>query len=223
MLQLQAQTSLFDSLLSTHVDEYGNTNYNTLKKDETKLDSYLAYLAKTSPKKNWSSNRTKAFWINVYNAYTLKLILENYPLKSIRSIKYKGKDAWNIEFVNVGGKKYTLNTVEHEILRKEFNDPRIHVGVNCASVSCPQLGDFAFTEANVDRKLEALMKSFINDTNRNKISKKKVQLSKLFDWFQGDFTKKGSLIEYLNRYSNIKIDKKAKVGFLEYNWSLNGI
>ncbi|WP_299119949.1 DUF547 domain-containing protein [uncultured Tenacibaculum sp.] len=217
-----SQTSTFDALLKKHVNTKGNVNYKAFKKDEAKLQIYLDYLAKTSPKKSWSAAKTKAFWVNAYNAYTIKLILDNYPLKSILKIKKKGKDAWSIPFAKVGGKSYTLNHIEHEILRKDYNDPKIHVGVNCASGSCPQLGNFAFTEANYEAKTKDLMKKFINDTNRNKISKNKVELSKIFEWFKGDFTKKGSLIDFLNKYSNTKIDPKAKVRFLEYDWSLNG-
>ncbi|MCD9585046.1 DUF547 domain-containing protein [Tenacibaculum maritimum] len=219
---IQAQTETFDTLLKTNVTNSGNVNYKGIKKEEAKLDNYLAYLAKTTPDKSWSKNKTKAFWINAYNAYTIKLIIDNYPIKSILKIKKKGKDAWNIPFAKVGGKNYTLNHIEHEILRKEFSDPRIHVGVNCASISCPKLGNFAYTESNINTKLEALMKTFINDTSRNKISENKLQLSKIFEWFKGDFTKTGSLVAYLNKYANTKIASKPKIRFLEYNWNLNG-
>lgn len=217
-----SQTSTFNSLLKKHVDINGNVNYKAFKKDEAKLDSYLDYLNKTTPTKAWSASKTKAFWVNAYNAYTIKLILNNYPLKSILKIKKKGKDAWNIPFAKVSGKTFTLNHIEHEILRKDFNDPKIHVGVNCASGSCPQLGNFAFTEANYEAKTDELIKKFINDSSRNKISKNKIKLSKIFEWFKGDFTKKGSLIDFLNKYSTTKINKKAKISFLEYDWSLNG-
>ncbi|CAL2082152.1 DUF547 domain-containing protein [Tenacibaculum sp. 190524A02b] len=221
-INTHAQTSVFDGLLKKHVDAKGNVNYKAFKSDESTLDTYLAYLAKTTPKKSWSAAKTKAFWVNAYNAYTVKLILENYPLKSILKIKKKGKDAWNIKFAKVGGKTYTLNHIEHEILRKDFNDPKIHVGVNCASGSCPQLANFAFTEANYESKTKALMKKFVNDTNRNKITAKKLQISKIFEWFKGDFTKKGSLIDFLNKYSDVEISKKAKIRYLEYDWNLNG-
>ena len=217
-----AQTSIFNDLLQKNVTEDGIVDYKSLKENEAKLDSYITYLEKTSPEKSWSENKQKAFWINAYNAYTVKLILENYPLKSIMNIKKKGKDAWNIPFAKVGNKTYTLNHIEHEILRKNFNDPRIHVGVNCASGSCPQLGNFAFTEQNYETKTNKLMKKFINDTSRNKISKKKVQISSIFDWFKGDFTENGSVIDYLNKYSDIKISSKAKISYLKYDWTLNG-
>ena len=216
------QTNTFNSLLKAHVDSKGNVNYKAFKKDEAKLESYLKYLNSTIPQKKWSAAKTKAFWVNAYNAYTVKLILDNYPLKSILKIKKKGKDAWNIPFAKVGGKTYTLNHIEHKILRKKFNDPKIHVGVNCASGSCPQLGNFAFTEANYEKKTDELMKKFINDSKRNKISEKKIQLSKIFEWFKGDFTKKGDLIDFLNKYSDTKISKEAKISFLKYDWNLNG-
>jgi hypothetical protein len=222
IISLQAQTETYNQLLQKHVDKLGAVDYKNLKTDAHKLTEYINFLKRTTPEKSWSANKIKAFWINAYNAYTLQLILENYPLKSIMKIQKNGKDAWNIPFANVGGKNYTLNYIEHEILRKDFNDPRIHVGVNCASGSCPQLGNFAFTENNIEAELERLMAIFINDATRNIITEKKIQISKIFDWFKGDFTKNGTLIDYLNNYSKIKISKKAKIRFLEYDWSLNG-
>ncbi|MFK8061381.1 MAG: DUF547 domain-containing protein [Polaribacter sp.] len=219
--QVNAQTSIFNDLLQKHVTKDGIVDYKAFKKDEAKLDTYISYLEKTSPAKSWSENKQKAFWINAYNAYTIKLILENYPLKSIMNIKQKGKTAWKIPFAKVGGKTYTLDHIEHEILRKKLFDPKIHVGVNCASGSCPKLGNMAFTEENVDTTLEKLMKEFVNDASRNKISNKKIQISSIFDWFKTDFTKNGSVIDYLNKYSDTKIKKKAKTSYLKYDWSLN--
>ena len=219
---MYSQTGDFNNLLQTHVNDKGFVDYKSLKKNEGKLDTYLAYLEKTSPEKSWSADKEKAFWINVYNAYTLKIILDNYPLKSITKISNKGKTAWKTPFVKVGGKTYTLDHVEHEILRKKFSDPRIHVGVNCASGSCPKLGNLAFTEDNVDSELERLMKEFINDSTRNKLSAKKVEISEIFNWFKGDFTANGSVIDYINKYANTPVNKKAKIKYLTYDWSLNG-
>lgn len=216
-----AQTETYDALLKKYVNEAGNVNYKGLKTEEGKLDAYLTYLANTNPSKSWSAAKVKAFWSNAYNAYTLKLILENYPLKSIMKVRKKGKDAWNIPFAKVGGKTYTLNYIEHEILRKNYKDPKIHVAVNCASGSCPQLANFAFTEANYEAETEKLMKKFINDPKRNELTEKKVKISKLFSWYKGDFTRDSKLIEFINKYSDIKINKKVKVRFLEYDWSLN--
>ena len=218
---IQAQTSIFDSLLQKNVDKTGRVDYQSLKNNETLLDNYLAYIQNNEPTKDWSSNKKKAFWINTYNAYTIKIILNNYPLKSIRDIKIDGKTAWKIPFVKVGQKRYTLDQIEHEILRKKFNDPRIHVGINCASISCPRLLNFAFTEDNIASVLDNLMKEFINDTTRNKISKNNVALSEIFNWFSKDFIKNGTIISYLNTYAAIKISEKASIKYLTYDWSLN--
>ncbi|MBT5290136.1 MAG: DUF547 domain-containing protein [Flavobacterium sp.] len=218
---MQAQTSIFDSLLQKNVDKTGRVDYQSLKNNETLLDNYLAYIQNNEPTKEWSSNKKKAFWINTYNAYTIKIILNNYPLKSIRDIKIDGETAWKIPFVKIGQKRYTLDQIEHKILRKKFNDPRIHVGINCASVSCPRLWNFAFTEDNIASSLDNLMKVFINDTTRNKISKNNVALSEIFNWFSKDFIKNGTIINYLNTYAAIKISEKASIKYLTYDWSLN--
>ena len=221
-VQAFSQTSIFNDLLQKHVSNDGFVDYKSLKNDESKLDNYLTYLDNTTPSDSWSENKQRAFWINAYNAYTLKLILKNYPLKSIMDIKEKGKTAWKIPFAKVGGETYTLDNIEHEILRKELFDPKIHVGVNCASGSCPKLGNVAFTEENIDEELTKLMKAFINDSSRNKITKKKVQISEIFNWFKEDFTKNGSVIDYLNKYSETEIKSNARISYLNYNWSLNG-
>ncbi|MDB2555193.1 DUF547 domain-containing protein [Flavobacteriaceae bacterium] len=218
---IQAQTSIFDSLLQKNVDKTGKVDYQSLKNNETLLDNYLAYIQNNEPTKDWSSNKKKAFWINTYNAYTIKIILNNYPLKSIRDIKIDGKTAWKIPFVKVGQKRYTLDQIEHKILRKKFNDPRIHVGINCASVSCPRLWNFAFTEDNIASSLDNLMKEFINNTTRNKISKNNLEISEIFNWFSKDFMKNGTIINYLNTYAAIKISEKASIKYLTYDWSLN--
>jgi len=220
-VSIQAQTSIFDSLLQKNVDKTGRVDYQSLKNNETLLDNYLAYIQNNEPTKEWSSNKKKAFWINTYNAYTIKIILNNYPLKSIRDIKIDGKTAWKIPFVKVGQKRYTLDQIEQEILRKKFNDPRIHVGINCASVSCPRLWNFAFTEDNIASSLDNLMKEFINNTTRNKISKNNLEISEIFNWFSKDFMKNGTIINYLNTYAAIKISEKASIKYLTYDWSLN--
>jgi hypothetical protein len=219
--QSKAQTSIFNDLLQKHVSKNGIVDYKSFKTDEQKLDIFLSYLEKKSPEKTWSTNKQKAFWTNAYNAYTIKIILENYPLESIMNIKQNGNSAWKIPFAKVGGKTYTLDYIEHEILRKTLFDPRIHVGVNCASGSCPKLLNTAFTEENIDSELSRLMKDFINDSSRNKISKDTIEISSIFDWFKDDFTKNGSLIAYLNTYSKTEINATAKISYLKYDWSLN--
>ncbi|MEN8702605.1 MAG: DUF547 domain-containing protein [Polaribacter sp.] len=220
-VEVKAQTSIFSNLLQKHVTSEGVVDYAAFKANEAQLDKYLTYLENTNPDKSWSKNQQKAFWINAYNAYTIKLILENYPLGSIMGIQKEGKTAWKFPFVKVGGNTYTLDQIEHDILRKKYFDPRIHVGVNCASISCPKILNKAFTAGNIDATLEILMKEFINDSSRNKIGKKDIQISSIFDWFQQDFTKNGSVIDYLNNYADLKINAKANISYLKYDWSLN--
>lgn len=216
------QASILNNLLQKHVSGDGFVDYKSFKSDEAELNSFISYLEQTSPDISWSINKKKAFWINAYNAYTIKLILENYPLKSIMDIKKEGKSAWKIPFVKVGGNIYTLDHIEHKILREKLFDPKIHVGVNCASGSCPKLGNVAFTEENVDAELTKLMKAFVNDVTRNKLSKKKVQISEIFNWFKGDFTKNGSVVDYLNQFSDTEIKSNARISYLKYDWTLNG-
>lgn len=215
------QLDKFDDLLKKNISEEGVVDYQGIISQKSDLTEYIFYLKNTSPDKNWSDDKTKAFWINAYNAYTVQLIVDNYPLKSILKIIKGGKDAWHQKFAVVGGETYTLNYIEHEILRKQFSDPRIHVGVNCASYSCPPIANFAFTEKNVEVELERLMKKFVNDPTRNLITPKKITLSKIFEWYKGDFTKNGSLVSYIDGYTGVALSKKTKVRYMEYNWNLN--
>tara|TARA_B110000091_G_C13733025_1_gene439889 strand:+ start:592 stop:1269 length:678 start_codon:yes stop_codon:yes gene_type:complete len=218
-VQIAAQATVYNELLQAHVSQEGIVDYKNF--NQKKLRLYLTSLEKVTPNITWSKGKQKAFWINAYNAYTIQIILENYPLKSILEIKKAGKTAWKILFAKVGNQTYTLDYIEHEILRKKYKDSRIHVGVNCASISCPKLLNVAFTEKNIDAELEKLMIAFVNDTTRNKISKNKIKISKIFTWFKEDFTEKGSILEFLNQYSDIQINKNAQIRYGDYDWNLN--
>ena len=210
----------WDRLLQKHVSLDGVVDYEGFKKDRTQLDKYLKQLSGTSVKK-LSAKGQKVFWINAYNGYTVQLILDNYPLKSIMDLKFKGKDAWSYPFIQIDGKTYTLNNIEHDILRKEFPDPRIHFAVNCASASCPKLANKAFEVGNIDSLMDTLTKAYVNDKSQNKLSANSVKISEIFKWYQEDFVKSGTLIDFLNKYSTTKINKNAKVEYLPYDWSLN--
>jgi len=216
-----AQDTIWNHLLQKNVNAEGWVNYDTFKKDQYLLNQYLSYLNNTTPNKKWSNNKAKAFWVNAYNAYTIQLILNNYPLKSILDIKQNDKNAWEIPLAKVGSKTYTLNFIEHEILRKTFNDPRIHVAINCASISCPALPNIAFSEKNIETLLNTGIKKFINNPKRNLISKENIKISQIFNWFKDDFIQSGDLITFINQYSDTKISKDANVDFKTYNWNLN--
>ncbi len=222
VFSLHGQSNLhtsWDELLKKHVSAKGNVNYEGFKKDGNKLDAYVKSLGENMPSASAGENERKAYWVNVYNAFTVKLIVDNLPVPSIKDIN-RGKP-WDKKFIKIGSQTLDLNHVEHKILRVKFNDPRIHAGINCASKSCPVLLNRAFTADNCDESLEMLMTNFVNDKERNSISKDKVELSKIFRWFKSDFTKEGSLIDYLNKYSKVKISPKAKVSYRTYIWTLN--
>jgi biopolymer transport protein ExbD len=207
---------LWNDLLQKHVSADGTVDYKGFKKDHITLKAYLDILSKYTLLENYSTFDKLAYWINVYNAFTVKLIIDNYPLESIRDIN----NPWDLRFFKLGNKWYTLNDVEHKILRK-MGDPRIHFGINCASISCPPLLNRAFTTQNVDHELEKLAINFINDPKRNTITSNRIQLSKIFSWFAKDFKTEGSLIHFLNKYSRITINSNAKKSFKKYNWNLN--
>lgn len=211
--------SAWDRLLRKHVSDNGNVDYDGFKADRSQLNSYLKSLEANPPQSDWGKNETMAYWINAYNAFTVDLILRNYPLKSIMEIN-NGK-AWDLQFISIGGKKYSLNNIEHDILRKRYQDARIHFAVNCASVSCPKLNNSAFVAEGLDGQLENMAKHFVNNSSKNSISSGSVTISKLFDWYKEDFTRSGSVIDYLNKYSTTKINESASVSFKEYNWNLN--
>ncbi len=220
-LKAQSQDEVFNALLETYVTEKGALDYKGLRKNKAVLDIYLNQLENTIPLKKWSSKKAKAFWMNAYNAYTIKLIIDSYPLKKITDIKRQGKNAWKIPLAKVGKKTYSLDYIEHKILRRWHDDPRIHVGINAGSVSGPRFPNYAFTEKNVDQKLESLMKEFINDPTKNKIESTQVAVSKVFEWYQEDFTSTNTLVYYINKYSTTKVNDNATVSYLDYNWDLN--
>ncbi len=206
----------WDGLLQKYVSNSGKVNYKGFKSEEATLDAYLDFLSKNVPTKATGRNTAMAYWINAYNAFTIKLILKNYPVKSIMDIN--GGKAWDLKFIQLGGKTYTLNDIEHTILRPTFKDGRIHFAVNCAAKSCPPIHNHAWTAGNLEATLDKKAKAFINNANYNKISAKKVKLSNIFNWYKEDF---GDLISFLNKYADTKIEADAKVSFIDYNWALN--
>jgi len=206
----------WDALLHRNVSKNGNVNYKGFQRDSKELQSYLSELASNVPTKSWSKNATLAYWINAYNAFTVKLIIDNYPTKSIKDINAP----WGKKFFSLGAKKYSLEVIEHDILRK-MGEPRIHFAINCASFSCPNLLNEAYTESKLDKQLAAAAQGFINDRSKNSLTANKLEISKIFDWFAADFKKNGTVIDFLNQYSKVKINSNAKVYYKEYNWSLN--
>jgi hypothetical protein len=147
-------------------------------------------LSSNVPTKAWSKTRLCILDQRLQRLYCVKLIIDNYPTKSIKDIS----DPWVKKNLFLAGKKYSLEGIENEILRK-MDEPRIHFAINCASVSCPNLLNEAYTEAKLEQQLKAVSISFINDKTKN-ISANKIEVSKIFDWFAADFKTKGSVIDF---------------------------
>ena len=215
---------IWTDLLTTHVGSDGWVSYQGFIADSVKLNQYLKILSKCAPNANWTEGERLAFWINAYNAFTIKLIVDHYPVSSIKDIK-KGipfiNSVWDIDFFKIGGREMDLNEIEHSILRKEFDEPRIHFAIVCASKSCPKLRNEAYTAKSLDQQLEEQTVDFIN-SDRNLLGGEKIKLSLIFNWFKKDFTKHRTLKEFLKLYAKGGVNEKAKIKYLEYDWSLNG-
>ncbi|MFT5166994.1 MAG: hypothetical protein ACI8P3_002231 [Saprospiraceae bacterium] len=214
---------IWTALLSKQVSTAGNVDYKGIIADKASLDTYLAALSDNPPGVNWGENDKIAYWINAYNAFTVKLIVDNYPLKSIKDIG-NGlpmiNSPWDIKFFKIGDTDFDLNTIEHEILRKQFQEPRIHFAINCASFSCPKLRNEAFEAKTLDKQLDEQARSFINNPDKNKIDNKETQLSKIFSWFENDFTKKGSIKSFIKKYHE-EFNENNKLQYIDYVWTLN--
>ncbi len=218
---------VYNNLLRKYVDEFGMVNYNGFMDERSTFKGYLKELRVNPPDvTTWSKNDQMAFWINAYNAFTIELILDNYPITSIKDIGAKLQipfvnTPWDVKFIEIGGEEYDLNNIEHNILRKNFDDPRIHFAIVCASLSCPNLRPEAYTGEKLEAQLTHQTKRFLADTNKNKITKTDIKISKIFSWFKGDFTKKETLITFLNKYAPEMIPPEADISYMKYDWSLN--
>ncbi len=214
-------SEIWNSLLSEYVSDRGLVNYEGLLDKKRDIEKYISFLKDNAPQKSWSEPEKLAYWINTYNVNTVWLILEHYPLKSIMDIKEGEKTAWDIKFIEIKGQTYSLNDIENNILRKRFREPRIHFAVNCGAYSCPKLYNKAFVASDLNERLNILAKEFINNKNKNILKQNKIRISRIFEWYGDDFNKEGSLIDFLNKYSDVKISADARVDYLEYDWRLN--
>jgi hypothetical protein len=245
----------FSVLLKKHVVlvEGGKTskvNYVEFGKDQAALKSYLDSLSKVSEAEfnGWTKPQRMAFLINAYNGFTVELILQNYPTKSIKDIGGTFDDRWKRKFFKLLGQDSYLNKIEHEMLRKPgaFDEPRVHFAVNCASIGCPALRDEAFTADKIDKQLEEQTTRFLSDRSRNRYDTKsgKLEVSMIFKWFKEDWESgyKGfdgktpaikSREDYFARYAKLLADApadqqkvadgKAGISFMDYDWSINAV
>ncbi|MGB8704173.1 MAG: DUF547 domain-containing protein [Gillisia sp.] len=208
--------SAWTKLLQKYVDAKGFVDYRRFMKDKPKLEEYIRMLASQQPAEDWSVQEQLAYYINAYNANTIKLILDHYPIKSIKDID----GPWTKERVKIGDKMISLGGLENSILRK-MNEPRIHFAINCASISCPKLQREAYTAAKINEQLDRAADEFIN-SDKNEISANSAKLSSIFKFYTKDFKNMaGSLVNYLNKFSDTKLNKNADISFKDYNWNLN--
>ncbi|NAY92102.1 DUF547 domain-containing protein [Muricauda sp. JGD-17] len=206
----------WNDMLRNYVDDNGNVDYQNIAKHPSQLEDYLTHLAENPPASIWSKNEKLAYFINLYNAATIKLIVDNYPVESIKDIPFRWKKKW----IKVGQEVTSLNDIEHKVLRK-MNEPRIHFAINCASFSCPKLLNIAFTAENMEALLSKAAEEFINDPKRNRFEMDTAYLSEIFKWFKGDFTGKSSLLGFINSYLKKPIPEDVDIDYLDYDWSLN--
>lgn len=220
----------FTQILSSHV-RGENFDYAKLSKNPDALGAYLDGLAKVgkSDFNGWQKNEQMAYLINLYNAATLKLVIDHYPVKSIKDIGGLLGSPWKKKVVSLFGEKVTLDHIEHDLLRPKFNEPRIHFAVNCASIGCPPLRNEAFRAADLETQFEEQALAFLRDTSKNLFDAKTktLRLSPIFDWFKEDFVKKsGSVGKFVAPYFTEKERAVIRGGGInikhtDYDWSLN--
>lgn len=222
--------SKFAQALNTYVDDKGLVDYNGIAKDQA-FKSYIKSL-QSADAASMSRDEQLAFWINAYNAVTIDKVIKFKPKKSVRETFVPGVWTSTKFFTTrdniVAGKRVSQDDIENDILRKQFKDPRIHFAIVCASSGCPPLPRFAYTAENVQTKLEEETRKYLNSTRGTRIDSadNTLYLSKLFDWYKGDFeSKSGSVLNFIKPYLGEKtlafLNSGPKIAYLDYNWALN--
>jgi len=233
------QHLLFTQILNDYVIN-GLVNYAKLK-DDKRLDKYFKQLENTNPDNLLTDEDKLAFWINAYNAFTIKFIIEEYPIESINDLHWGGlylgsvlgTTVWDDEKILINETKLSLNNIEHDIARKKFNEERVHFALVCASLSCPPLRREAFEGYKLNEQLQDQGMKFFNDENRNRFDAKTrtAYLSKILDWYEDDFgSSKKEVLLYVSQFIDEKIasdikknTSQWKINYLSYDWDLNDL
>lgn len=216
--------SAFDQLLQTHVDADGWVDYAGLKAVEAKLDAILRDI-QLADIETLGRDERLAFLLNSYNAFTLKLIVENYPIDSIKEIA--GADRWDAIRWKLAGQTVSLNQIEHELIRPHFVEPRIHFALVCAAVGCPPLRNEAYSGRKLEDQL-ADQSRYVHAHDtwfRHDRAANKIYLTRLYNWYESDFVQAaGSVIEFIRKNSSQLADDDApEISWLDYDWALNDI
>jgi len=243
-LQAQPSEDGYRDLLGKYVTVAASginlVDYAKWKKNKTdlqRLDAYLAALQSRQPS-TMARNQAFVFWVNLYNAATLKILLDNYPVKSIRDIKSTGtglldfkasSGPWRTKHLNVEGVVLSLDDIEHNILRPSFKDPRVHYAINCASIGCPNLKRTPWTEKALDADLEAAARDYVNHPRGASTGQDgSLRVSSIYHWFKEDFGggDKGviaHLLKYASPELTAKLAGKTSIAGHDYDWSLNAL
>ena len=238
----------FTQVLGKYVKN-GSVDYKGLKKDQDLLNQYINQLQSVSTEeiKEWNREEKLAYWINSYNAYTIRIILNHYPIKKSSTLKARFypdnsikqiPGVWDDIKVKAGEKELSLNEIEHGILRKDFNESRIHFAIVCASIGCPELWNQAYEAEHLEKQLEQAATKFVSDRQKIKVdlSKNTLYLSKILQWFREDFSKysedlkygkNNGVVSFCFKYFPKAVSEqlrreKLKIKWLDYDWSLNG-
>lgn len=229
----------WDRLLSKFVkpgaDGLNRVDYAAFKASgHDQLKTYLLSMGRVDPR---ALNRKEqfAYLANLYNAKTIDIVLDHYPITSIKDISLGGGlfaaftgGPWKAKVVSINGVSLSLDDIEHEILRKVYKDPRVHYAVNCASVGCPNLGPRAFTGATLDAQLDAAARAFVNSPRGARIKSNQVAVSSIYEWFKADFGGNNTgVLRHLMKYAEPRLAAELKsIGAIanhDYDWRLNDI
>lgn len=221
--------SVWDQLLSKYVkiakDGVNRVDYAALKQnDAAELTRYILALQAVEIGR-YPKDEQFAFWVNLYNAATVDVILKNYPLESIRDIGLLGQGPWKDKVLTVGGKKLSLDDIEHNILRPVWKDVRIHYAVNCASIGCPNLATQAYTAEKLEAMLEEAARSYINHPRGFARIDGALVASSIFDWYVGDWGDQSAVLNHARKYASDKtkviLGTATEIDTYDYDWSLN--
>lgn len=234
---------LLDSLLADRVDDRGRVDYSGLARNPHRLDRYLAALAACSPESGPerfpSDADALAYWINAYNAFVLRGVLDSLPIDSVEETEGGLEGFFRVRRFVAGGDSLSLDEIEHTIIRPRYRDPRIHFAVNCAAVSCPALDSRAYAAADLDEHLERQTRRFALDPAHLKLENGRLRLSSIMDWYGADFVEwfprhrlkdppsDPTLLDYLLLYlpqeqaRTLRSAGEVAIDFVEYDWRLN--
>lgn len=234
----------WDRVLKKFVTQEGRVDYEALRGDRADLDAYVKQLSERSPvshPKDFASRDSQlAYWINAYNALVIHAVVEEWPVKSVRDIGKLYGFFWRKKFT-AGERKYTLNGIEGEFLRRQLSEPRIHFAIVCAAVSCPKLQREAYTAENTERLLEEATRFYLNEPRNLKVdaAANRVTVARIMTWYKEDFeayfknkrvaTTGHVLVDYVKLYADetnrraLAALRNPKVDNFEYDWAINDV